>query len=126
VSDTVRYGQCRANTLNRPNTLSRPPLGPAITVAGTDTNGFERTQTDEELRRKSPLPLHYNDRRPLQSPLVSVSIGLCPYLSVTASAAQNTLNSLLYTDIRRPVQQTDSLMAEFKRNPRKDINLKIF
>jgi len=35
-------------------------------------------------------------------------------------------DSLLYTDIRRLVQQTDSLMADFKKNPRKYINLKIF
>jgi phospholipid/cholesterol/gamma-HCH transport system substrate-binding protein len=35
-------------------------------------------------------------------------------------------DSLLYTDIRRLVQQTDSLMADFKKNPRKYINLRIF
>jgi len=35
-------------------------------------------------------------------------------------------DSLLYSDIRRLVQQTDSLMADFKKNPRKYINLKIF
>jgi phospholipid/cholesterol/gamma-HCH transport system substrate-binding protein len=35
-------------------------------------------------------------------------------------------DSLLYTDIRHLVAQTDSLMADFKKNPRKYINLKIF
>jgi phospholipid/cholesterol/gamma-HCH transport system substrate-binding protein len=35
-------------------------------------------------------------------------------------------DSLLYSDIRRLVQQTDSLMADFKKNPRKYINLRIF
>jgi len=35
-------------------------------------------------------------------------------------------DSLLYSDIRHLVQQTDSLMADFKKNPRKYINLKIF
>jgi phospholipid/cholesterol/gamma-HCH transport system substrate-binding protein len=35
-------------------------------------------------------------------------------------------DSLLYTDIRHLVQQTDSLMADFKKNPRKYINLRIF
>lgn len=35
-------------------------------------------------------------------------------------------DSLLYTDVRRLVQQTDSLMADFKKNPRKYINLRIF
>jgi len=35
-------------------------------------------------------------------------------------------DSLLYSDIRHLVAQTDSLMADFKKNPRKYINLKIF
>jgi phospholipid/cholesterol/gamma-HCH transport system substrate-binding protein len=35
-------------------------------------------------------------------------------------------DSLLYSDIRHLVSQTDSLMADFKKNPRKYINLKIF
>jgi phospholipid/cholesterol/gamma-HCH transport system substrate-binding protein len=35
-------------------------------------------------------------------------------------------DSLLYSDVRRLVQQTDSLMADFKKNPRKYINLRIF
>ncbi|HVX40306.1 MAG TPA: MlaD family protein [Gemmatimonadaceae bacterium] len=35
-------------------------------------------------------------------------------------------DSLLYTDMRRLLQQADSLMADIKANPRKYINLKIF
>ncbi len=35
-------------------------------------------------------------------------------------------DSLLYTDMRRLLQQADSLLADMKANPRKYINLKIF
>jgi len=35
-------------------------------------------------------------------------------------------DSLMYSDIRHLIQQTDSLMADFKKNPRKYINLRIF
>jgi len=35
-------------------------------------------------------------------------------------------DTLLYSDIRHLVQTSDSLMADFKKNPRKYINLKIF
>lgn len=35
-------------------------------------------------------------------------------------------DSLLYTDMRRLLQQADSLLADIKANPRKYINLKIF
>ncbi|MGE5733280.1 MAG: MlaD family protein [Gemmatimonas sp.] len=35
-------------------------------------------------------------------------------------------DSLLYTDVRKSVQQLDSLIADIKKNPRKYINLKIF
>jgi phospholipid/cholesterol/gamma-HCH transport system substrate-binding protein len=35
-------------------------------------------------------------------------------------------DSMLYTDLRHTVQQTDSLLADFKKNPKKYINLRIF
>jgi phospholipid/cholesterol/gamma-HCH transport system substrate-binding protein len=35
-------------------------------------------------------------------------------------------DSLLYSDLRHTVQQTDSLLADFKKNPKKYINLRIF
>jgi phospholipid/cholesterol/gamma-HCH transport system substrate-binding protein len=35
-------------------------------------------------------------------------------------------DTLLYSDLRHTVQQMDSLMADFKANPRKYINLRIF
>ena len=35
-------------------------------------------------------------------------------------------DSLLYRDMRNLLAQTDSLMADFKKNPRKYINLQIF
>ena len=35
-------------------------------------------------------------------------------------------DSLLYMDVRKSVQQLDSLIADIKKNPRKYINLKIF
>jgi phospholipid/cholesterol/gamma-HCH transport system substrate-binding protein len=35
-------------------------------------------------------------------------------------------DSMLYTDLRHTVQETDSLLADFKRNPKKYINLRIF
>lgn len=35
-------------------------------------------------------------------------------------------DSLLYTDMRRMLQQADSLLADIKKNPRKYINLRIF
>jgi len=35
-------------------------------------------------------------------------------------------DSLLYTDMRRLLIRADSLMADFKANPKKYINLRIF
>ena len=35
-------------------------------------------------------------------------------------------DSLLYTDVRKSVQQLDSLIADIKKNPKKYINLRIF
>ena len=35
-------------------------------------------------------------------------------------------DSMLYSDLRHTVQQNDSLLADFKKNPKKYINLRIF
>ena len=42
------------------------------------------------------------------------------------TAGKLLTDTLLYSDIRRLVTTTDSLMADFKKNPRKYINLTIF
>jgi phospholipid/cholesterol/gamma-HCH transport system substrate-binding protein len=35
-------------------------------------------------------------------------------------------DTLLYSDVRRTMAQLDSLLVDFKKNPRKYINLRIF
>jgi phospholipid/cholesterol/gamma-HCH transport system substrate-binding protein len=42
------------------------------------------------------------------------------------SAGKLLTDTLLYRDVRRLVGTVDSLMTDFKKNPRKYINLSIF
>ena len=44
----------------------------------------------------------------------------------TGTVGKLLSDSLLYTDVRKSVQQLDSLIADIKKNPKKYINLRIF
>ncbi|MDQ3951295.1 MAG: MlaD family protein [Gemmatimonadota bacterium] len=127
VRRTIDAAQQLTLQLNRVATEQSQNLSATMASLRRAANAVDPAVVDSTLRNFRVASANLNAMSAGLATAVSRLDSLLAGLEAGQGTAGKLLSdTLLYSDLRATVHQVDSLLADFKKNPRKYINLRIF